>query len=64
MERKMNEDLTKGEVRSVVDDKIADYVKSREFKRDINKIIADALEKYFRIMYNKRTLWRAEIANG
>ncbi len=61
---RLDEELAMADVRSMVDGKLEAFVKSSEFKKAVRSIAADAMEKYFRIMYNKRGLWRAEVANG
>lgn len=54
-------ELTRSDVRNVVGSEITDYVKSREFEQAVRKITADAFEKFFKMMYNKRGFWKNDI---
>lgn len=60
---RINEELTKAEVRNIIDAKVADYIKEKEFERRVREITTDAMEKFFRMMYNKRGFWKGELKN-
>lgn len=61
--RKINEELTKGEVRSMIDSQISDYLKEKDFERRVRELTTDAMEKFFKMMYNKRGFWKGELKN-
>ena len=63
MRRHINEELTKAEVRNMIDLKVSDYLKDKDFERRVREITTDAMEKFFRMMYNKRGFWKGELKN-
>jgi hypothetical protein len=63
MRRHINEELTKAEVRNMIDSKVSDYLKDKDFERRVREITTDAMEKFFRMMYNKRGFWKGELKN-
>ena len=62
-ERFINEEITKAEIRSMIDSKVSDYIREKEFERRVREITSDAIEKFFKMMYNKRGFWKSEIRN-
>jgi hypothetical protein len=64
MRRNLNEEITKSEVRSMINSMISDCLKEKEFEKRVKEITATAMEKFFRIMYNKRNIWKTEVNNG
>lgn len=63
VQMKLNEEITKAEVRSMIDSKVSDYLKDKEFEKRVREITTDAMEKFFRMMYNKRGFWKGELKN-
>lgn len=59
----INEEITKAEVRSMIDSKVSDYLKEKDFERRVREITSDAIEKFFKMMYNKRGFWKGELKN-
>lgn len=64
MRRRINEELTKSEVRSIIDSKVSDSLRDKDFEKRVKEITADALERFFRMMYNKRGFWKGEWKNA
>jgi len=62
--RRLNEELTNAEVRSMINSKIEDALKDKEFEKRVREITTDAMEKFFRMMYNKRGFWKGELRNA
>ena len=62
-ERFINEEITKAEIRSMIDTKVSDYIKDKEFERRVREITSDAIEKFFKMMYTKRGFWKGELKN-
>ena len=60
---KINEELTNSDVRSIINSKLDDFIKEKEFEKRVREISSDALEKFFKMMYNKRGFWKIEIKN-
>lgn len=61
--RLVEAELSRSDVRGVVKSELSDYVNSREFEKAVRKLTADAFEKFFRMMYNKRGFWKSDIQN-
>ena len=59
----INEELTNSEVRSIINSKLDDFIKEKEFEKRVREITSDALEKFFKMMYNKRGFWKSEVKN-
>lgn len=64
MKRYINEEITKAEIRSMIDSKISDYLKEKEFEKRVKELTSDVMEKFFRMMYNKRGFWKGELKNA
>lgn len=62
--RKMlREELTKQEVRSIIDDKLSEYLKDRELKKQIRNIAVDVIDDFFREMWRKNGFWKNPLKN-
>lgn len=53
----LREELTKYEVNNMISDKL----KEKEFENKVKDIVTDVMEKFFRMMYNKRGFWKSDI---
>ena len=60
----IKEELTKSDVSSMISDRLTSYLRKSELEKDVKKIVADVMEKFYRIMYNKRGFWKNEVSNG
>ena len=58
------EELSKSEVRSMIDSKLDSFLKEREFKKSVRSITADVIEEFFREMWRKNGFWKNSIKNG
>lgn len=63
MKRRINEDITNGEVRSIVNGKLDDFLKDREFEKRVNELSAKVLEKFIAQLFNKRVMWTSNLKN-
>ena len=61
--KKINEELTNSEVRNIINSKLDDFIKEKDFEKRVREISSDALERFFKLMYNKRGFWKNEIKN-
>ena len=43
---------------------IEDFLKDKEFEKRVKELTTDAMERFFRTMYNKRNFWKSELKNG
>ena len=57
-------ELTKSDVSSMISDRLNSYLRKSELEKDVKKIVADVMEKFYRMMYNKRGFWKNEVSNG
>jgi uncharacterized membrane protein YheB (UPF0754 family) len=63
--RKMlQEELSKQEVRSMIDDKLSEYLKDRELKKQIRNIAVDVIDDFFREMWRKNGFWKNPLKNS
>lgn len=63
MKRKINEDMTNGEVRSIVNSKLDDFLRDRDFEKRVNELSAKVLEKFITQLFNKRLMWTSSLKN-
>ena len=47
----------------MIDSKVSEYIKEKEFEKRVREITTDAMEKFFRMMYNKRGFRKGELKN-
>lgn len=59
----INEDMTSGEVRSIVNGKLDDFLKERDFEKRVNELSAKVLEKFIAQLFNKRLMWTSNLKN-
>ena len=57
------EELSKQEVKSMIDSKVAEYLKDREFKKRVRDITVDVLDDFFHEMWRKNGFWKNPIKN-
>lgn len=60
----VNEELTKTEVNSLINNKVDSILQSNEFKRKVKAITADVLEDLYRTMYQKKAFWQSSVKQG
>jgi len=63
IKRMLHEELSKQEVRSMIDDKLAEYLKDRELKKQIRNVAVDVIEDFFHEMWRKNGFWKSPIKN-
>lgn len=63
MKKYINEDVTSGEVRSIVNSKLDDFLKERDFEKRVNELSAKVLEKFIAQLFNKRLMWTSNLKN-
>lgn len=55
----LNEELTKTQVETIVDDKIEKAYKKRDFEDRTRKIVADVLDDFFKNLWAKNNFWKS-----
>jgi hypothetical protein len=58
----ISEEISKTDVDRAVSSKLASSYDSREFKRAVREVVADALEDLYRTLYNRSSSWRGGVA--
>jgi hypothetical protein len=58
----ISEEISKADVDRTVASKLASSYDSREFKRAVRDVVADALEDLYRTLYNRSSSWRGGVA--
>lgn len=53
----LNEEVTTADVRRIVNSKLDELLKQREFEKKVNEISAKVLEKFITQLFNKRLMW-------
>lgn len=61
--KRINEDMTNNEVRSIVNSKLDDFLKDRDFEKRVNELSAKVLEKFIAQLFNKRLIWTSSLKN-
>lgn len=64
LNRIISEELTKQDVNGIVSDKLNSYMRKSEIDKRVKEIVADVMERFFKMMYNKRGFWKGEVKNG
>jgi hypothetical protein len=58
-------DIVRGEVKNVIRDEVLKQVKASmkngDMKKDVNKLIKDALTELYKFMWIRKSVWQGEI---
>ena len=57
----ISEEISKTDVERTVANKLASSYDSREFKRAVKEIVADAIEDLYRTLFNRSSSWRGGV---
>lgn len=58
------EELSKSEVRGMIDSRIDSYIKEKDFKKEVRKITADVIEDFVKELWRKNGFWKNSLKNG
>ena len=61
--RYINEDVTSNEVRNIVNSKLEDFFRDRDFEKRVNELSVKVLEKFIAQVFNKRLMWTSSLKN-
>lgn len=59
----LKEELSKQEVRAMIDDKLSSYTRDRELKKQIRNIAVDVIDDFFHEMWRKNGFWKNAVKN-
>lgn len=62
--RVIEEELTKQEVRAMIDSKLESFIKERELKKAIRQTTVDVISDFFREMWRKDGFWKNSLKNS
>ena len=57
----IKEELNRSDVKSMINNRLSEYLKEKEFEDKIRDIVSDVFENYFKYMYTKRIMWKNDI---
>ena len=55
----ITEEMTKGEISSLIASKLGDNLNSRDFKRKVKEIAADVVSEIFKILWQRNSFWKS-----
>ena len=58
------EELTKSEVNSMISSKIDSAISSRELKKKIKEISADVINEFFKVMWQRNSMWKSNVTKA
>lgn len=57
------EELTKQEVKSLINSRLDGFMRERELKKLIRDITVDVLDDFFRELWQKKSFWKSPLKN-
>ena len=57
------EELTKQEVKSLINSRLDGFMRERELKKLIRDITVDVLDDFFRELWQKKSFWKSTLKN-
>jgi len=57
--RMVNEELTKSDVRSLINSRIEDYMDGRDFEKKVSKITADVIDELLTNFWQRKGFWKS-----
>lgn len=59
LRRMVFEELSKNEVRSIINDKFSSLIKDSDFKKEVRSIAVDVIDDFFKEMYTRKGFWKS-----
>ena len=59
--RRIDEELTKSEVESIVSNRLSSAYDTREFKKAVKEITAQVIEDLYRTLWNRSSTWKGGV---
>ena len=57
----IKEELNKTEVRSMINSRLEDHLKERDFKKAVKEITAEVIEDLYRTLWNRSSTWKGGV---
>ena len=61
--RIIREELTKQEVRNMIDSQLSSYSNGRDLKKAIRNVAVDIIDEFFHEMWRKNGFWKSSLKN-
>ena len=58
----IREELTKGEVNSMIDSRISSNMSSRDFKKAVKELSAEVVSELFKILWQRDNFWKSSVS--
>lgn len=58
------EELSRGDVRSIVDSEFRQLLNNKDFKRKVKEITTDVLEELYRTLYQRKSMWKSSVTTN
>lgn len=59
--RKINENITKTDVNSIIQTKIDDFVKSKELEKRVRELTSDVISELLKTLWQRDNMWKSSI---
>lgn len=59
--RKINEDITKTDVNSLIQSKINDFVKSKDLEKRVRELTSDVISEFLKALWQRDNMWKSSI---
>jgi hypothetical protein len=59
--RKINENITKTDVNSIIQTKINDFVKSKELEKRVRELTSDVISELLKTLWQRDNMWKSSI---
>ena len=59
--RKINENITKTDVNSIIQSKIEDFVKSKELEKRVRELTSDVISEFLKALWQRDNMWKSSI---
>lgn len=57
----LKEDITKTDVNSIIQNKIDDFVKSKELEKRVRELTSDVIGELFKTLWQRDNMWKSSI---
>lgn len=55
----VNEELTRNDVRSIINSRIEEYIEGRDFKKKVSTIAADVIDELLTNFWQRKGFWKS-----
>lgn len=55
----VNEELTRSDVRSIINSRIEEYIEGRDFKKKVSTIAADVIDELLTNFWQRKGFWKS-----